>query len=229
MCVCVCLVNGDVYIIYDQPITVVYKVTLENKSNGKKNNKNTTSPINVLSPSSFSYSESVRVYMYIMWCSVLVYSRRCVGKMFFWFDFQTTDVINIVYPNGVGGCSGERTYHHEDISARFRGATVVFVAVFFFIIVLYFFFFFYERCGVSARRGNRKRSTPQLPPIGGCAARVCKRVGMSYTHTYIYMVSNEMNYSVKLKLLICRYHSLSHVILSYLKIMIYVYIYICNT
>jgi hypothetical protein len=66
----VCVVNGDVYIIYDQPITVVYKVTLENKSNGKKTNKNTTSPINVLSPGSFSYSESVRVYMYIMWCVV---------------------------------------------------------------------------------------------------------------------------------------------------------------
>jgi len=69
VCVCVCVVNGDVYIIYGRPITVVYKVTRENKSNGKKKkkkNENTTSPINVLSPGSFSYSESVRVYMCIM-------------------------------------------------------------------------------------------------------------------------------------------------------------------
>lgn len=57
----------------------------------------------------------------------------------------------------------------EDISARFRGATVVVVLFFFFLLLLLFrlFLFFIFLRAVwrwRERRGSRKRSTPQLPP-----------------------------------------------------------------
>lgn len=89
--------------------------------------------------------------------------------MFFWFDFQTTDVINIVYPNGPAVQWRAPTHTHttagEDISARFRGATVAVVCVCFFLLSLCFVFFFFTSGVALAREeeveNDRRHSCPR--------------------------------------------------------------------